>query len=230
MAKETQTTAEYQANEVLALLDESLFDLVSSGISRVDFANVHTELLALQPRLLSYSTQQQAFYWQNLAICSRQLILPSDQVLPHIQQALSFAPKLKQQQHFKILDKAIELAMTYQHYELLLNYIEQLRQLSKDQLDPVTLRLPEEYENLRARALYQTGQLVEAELSLTLLIDEAEQKSSPQNVNWYSLLSSIHQTNKESDKQISVLRKQLELFPSLNREQYLAYLLKNETK
>lgn len=56
MAKETQTTAEYQAIEVLALLDESLFDLVSSGISRVNFANVHTELLALQPRLLSYST------------------------------------------------------------------------------------------------------------------------------------------------------------------------------
>jgi tetratricopeptide (TPR) repeat protein len=212
----------------LVLLDEVLFDLVSSGLSALDFNKVQTDLLSMQQDIQTYQREQQAFYWYNLAVCSRQLHLSSEQVIPHIEKALSFTPDVNAQQHFKILTKAIDLATDYQQYYLLISYIEQLRELTKNELNPLSLRLPEKYENLNARAYYETGQLVEAELYFTLLIGEAEKNHSPHNVNWYTLLGAIHQIHKDTDKEVSVLRKQLELFPSLNREQHLVWLLNDQ--
>ncbi|WP_340678600.1 hypothetical protein [Paraglaciecola sp.] len=222
--QENRSFIEIEQIDELVLLDEVLFDLVSSGLSTIDYKKTHANLLSIQPSVLTYRSEQQAFYWFNLAVCSRQLHLSSDQVMPHIEKALSFTPDVNAQQHFKIIIKAIDLATDYQQYYLLISYIEQLRELTKNELDPLTLRLPEKYETLNARAHYETGQLAEAELYFTLLIDEAEKNHSPHNVNWYTLLGAIHQIHKDTDKEVSVLRKQLALFPSDNRKKYLASL------
>ncbi|WP_340678599.1 hypothetical protein, partial [Paraglaciecola sp.] len=77
---------------------------------------------------------------------------------------MSFTFYVNTQQHFKILIKAIDLATDYQQYYRLISYIEQLRELTTNELNPLSLRLPEQYENLNARAYYETGQLAEAEL------------------------------------------------------------------
>ncbi|MDP5029417.1 hypothetical protein, partial [Paraglaciecola sp.] len=112
----------------------------------------------------------------------------------------------------------------YQQYELLKTYIEQLRQLTLIELDPVTQRLPEEYENLKARAYFQTGQLEEAELLLEQLISQAESHNSPQNINWYSLLSQIHHVNKDDVKRFAILQKQMIFFPSKKLEEEIVAL------
>jgi tetratricopeptide (TPR) repeat protein len=205
---------EHNKVTTLDLLDEGLFDLVQSGLTIIDFTPVRLQLLAIQPDIDAYSKQQQAFYWYNLAISARHLTLPSDEVIPHIKRALSFTADLDSQQYFKILVKTIDLLSDYQLYEELIVYIEQLRELTTNQLDPLTQRLPQRYENLNARAYYQTGQLDEAELYLNQLIDEAEKSNSQQNVSWYILLGHINYMKKNKEQEIAILRKQFMLFPS----------------
>lgn len=219
---------EHHKLTTLDLFDEGLFDLVESGLTTFDFVKVRQQLLAIQSDIDIYSKQQQAFYWYNLAISNRHLNLPSDKVIPHIERALSFSPNIDSQQYFKILIKAIDLLTDYQHYEKLIVRLEQLRELTKAELDPLTLRLPQRYENLKARAYYQTGQLPEAERYLNQLIVEAEENNRQQNVNWYILLSHIHHINKNKEQEIALLRKQFELFPSVKLEKELVYLQKNQ--
>lgn len=210
------------------LLDGGLFDLVQSGLTTIDFTKVRQQLLAIQSDIDVYSKQQQAFYWYNLALSNRHLNVPSDKVIPHIERALSFSPDIDSQQYFKILIKAIDLLTDYQQYEQLIVQLETLRELTKNELDSLTLRLPQRYENLKARAYYQTGQLPEAEHYLSQLIDEAEQNNRQQNVNWYILLGHIHHINKNKEQEIVILRKQFELFPSIKLEKELVYLQKNQ--
>ncbi|MEP7703714.1 hypothetical protein [Paraglaciecola sp. 25GB23A] len=140
---------------------------------------------------------------------------------------LSFSPDINYYQHFKILVKTIDLLNVYRYFLDLIVYIEQLRELTKNELDSLTLRLPQRYENLKARAYYQTGQLPEAERYLGQLIDEAEQNNKQQNVNWYILLGHIHHINKNKEQEIVILLKQFELFPSIKLEKELVYLQKN---
>jgi tetratricopeptide (TPR) repeat protein len=220
---------EYNKLTTLDLLDEGLFDLVQSGLTTIDFTKVRQQLLAIQSDIYIYSKQQQAFYWYNLAISNRHLNLPSDKVILHIERALSFSPDIDSQQYFKILIKAIDLLTDYQQYEQLIVQLEQLRELTKSELNPLTQRLLQRYENLKARAYYQTGQLPEAELYLNQLIDEAEKSNSRQNVNWYVLLGHIHQMNKNKEQEIAILRKQFEFFPSVKLEKELVYLQRNQT-
>jgi tetratricopeptide (TPR) repeat protein len=213
----------------LDLLDEGLFDLMQSGLTTFDFAKVRQQLLAMQSDIDVYSKQQQAFYWYNLAISNRHLILPSDKVIPHIERALSFSPDISHQQYFKILIKAIDLLTDYQQYEQLIIQIEQLRVLTKNELNPLNQRLPQRYENLKARAYYQTGRIQEAELYLSQLIDSAEEHNSQQNVNWFILLAHIHHMNNNKEQEIVILRKQFALFPSIKLEKELVYCQNNHT-
>jgi hypothetical protein len=143
---------EHHKLTTLDLLDGGLFDLVQSGLTTIDFTKVRQQLLAIQSDIDVYSKQQQAFYWYNLALSNRHLNVPSDKVIPHIERALSFSPDIDSQQYFKILIKAIDLLTDYQQYEQLIVQLETLRELTKNELDSLTLRLPQRYENLKARA------------------------------------------------------------------------------
>ncbi|MGO4894395.1 hypothetical protein [Flavobacterium sp. W21_SRS_FM6] len=211
-----------------ALTDERLFDLISIGISKVDKQQLRADLLSIQPQVNELDNQAQAFYWYNVAISARLAGLSSYEVITPIQTALSFNKMLSPHQQFKMLVKAIHLCRDYQQYELLITYIEQLRQLTLNELDPATQRLPEEYENLKARAYFQTGQLEEAELLLEQLISQAESHNSPQNINWYSLLSQIHRVNKEDVKRFAILQKQMIFFPSKKLEEEIVALQRKD--
>lgn len=222
---ETSSIDESQHSVPLRLVDERLFELVSSGLANVNIKQVRAELIAIQANVEQLNKAQQAFYWFNLAVSSRLMTLASNEVIPHIQKALRFISDISQQQHFKILLKAIHLASDYQQYALLINYIEQLRTLTNNELDPASKRLPEEYENLKAWAYYQLGNFDEAEVYFNQLITEAQLKGTEHSKNWYVVLSAIYQNNKNVDKEIAILSKQYELFPNRNTKLHLDFLL-----
>ena len=206
------------------LFDETLFDFTLSGVSRVDYAELRENLLAVQASVESLTHQQQAFYWYNLALASKSLALPSTQTIPPMNKALSLAEGLEPQQHFKILTTAIDVYFAYQQHDLVLQSVEQLRTLTQHELDPQTKRLPVKYENLRAFALYQSGMLKEAETSYSQLILEAEEQGSERDVNWYTLLSAIYHINKNVTEELAILRKQLAVFPSNSVQARITFL------
>jgi tetratricopeptide (TPR) repeat protein len=206
------------------ILQSGRFNAALSGLTEIDFSEVRHRLLEMQADITNYPEEQQAQYWYYLAASGWKLGLPSDEVIPYIESALSFSDSIKGEELFHILMNAKDMARDYVHFHHVIKYINRIKQLVGERPDTQATLTVTPVDADYAIAHYEIGENKKAIDYLTRIISLTEMAGDKPVRYWFQVLSAAQEQIGDTDGAIKTLKKLIVIYPHRNSIEYLEVL------